>query len=79
MVTLKTSLEANYDTGRTDGHRTEKATYRGTSYRSAQKIPILLDYIHRIEMVIHRIEMMIHRIEMVIHRIQMVIHMMGMV
>ena len=32
MATLETSPEANYDTGRTD-----KATYRGTSYRSAQK------------------------------------------
>ena len=41
MATLKTSPEANYDTGRTDGHGTEKATYRGTSYRSAQKI---IDY-----------------------------------
>ena len=40
MSTLETSLEANYDRrtsdGRTDG-QTDKATYRGTSYRSAQK------------------------------------------
>ena len=32
MATLETSLEANYDR-----HGTRKATYRGTSYRSAQK------------------------------------------
>ena len=32
IATLETSLEANYD------RRTDKATYRGTSYRSAQKI-----------------------------------------
>jgi len=31
MATLETSLEANYH------RRTDKATYRGTSYRSAQK------------------------------------------
>ena len=36
MATLETSPEANYD-GRTDTGRTEKATFRGTSYRSAQK------------------------------------------
>ena len=33
---LETSLEANYDRRTPDG-QTEKATYRGTSYRSAQK------------------------------------------
>ena len=33
MATLETSPEANYDTTWTD-----KATYRGTSYRSAQKV-----------------------------------------
>ena len=32
MAALEGSLEASYDTG-----QTEKATYRGTSYRSAQK------------------------------------------
>ena len=37
MATLETSPEANYDGQGTDG-RTEKATYRGTSYRSAQKL-----------------------------------------
>ena len=36
MATLETSLEANYDIGQTDGQE-DKATYRGTSYRSAQK------------------------------------------
>ena len=42
MATLETSLEANYDKRtdtrwtQTDG-QTEKATYRGTSYRSAHK------------------------------------------
>ena len=36
MVTLKTSPEANYH-----GHHMDKATYRGTSYRSAQKCPKL--------------------------------------
>ena len=34
MAPLETSLEANYDN---DGHRTDKATYRGMNYRSAQK------------------------------------------
>ena len=35
MATLQTSLEANSD--RQTGRQTEKATYRGSSYRSAQK------------------------------------------
>ena len=35
MATLETSLEANCD--RQAGRQTEKATYRGSSYRSAQK------------------------------------------
>ena len=35
MATQETSLEANYD-GQADG-QAEKATYRGTSYHSAQK------------------------------------------
>ena len=37
MATLKTSLEANYET-----RRTENATYRGTSYRSAQKLKLAI-------------------------------------
>ena len=37
LATLKASLEANYDRRTPDGHGTDKATYRGTSYRSAQK------------------------------------------
>ena len=37
MATLKTSLEANYDRHRTDIGQADKATYRGTGYRSAQK------------------------------------------
>ena len=36
MATLETSLEANYDRRTLDG-QADKATYRGTSYRSAQK------------------------------------------
>ena len=36
MATLETSLEANYDRWTSDG-QADKATYRGTSYRSAQK------------------------------------------
>ena len=51
MATLETSLEANYDGHRTDGQE-DKATYRGTSYRSAQKhyayyiVQILHEYCH---------------------------------
>ena len=39
MATFKTSPEANSDrrTGRQAGGQKEKATYRGSSYRSAQK------------------------------------------
>ena len=37
MATLEPSLEANYDRHRTDIGQADKATYRGTSYRSAQK------------------------------------------
>ena len=37
MVTLQTSLETNYH------GMMEKATYRGTSYRSAQKIGLQKD------------------------------------
>ena len=38
MATLEPSLEANYDRHRTDIGQADKATYRGTSYRSAQKV-----------------------------------------
>ena len=40
MATLETSPEANSDrrTGRQAGGQKEKATYRGSSYRSAQKL-----------------------------------------
>ena len=38
MATLQTPLWANSDIWQNDRMMTEKATYRGSSYRSAQKI-----------------------------------------
>ena len=45
MATLETSPEANCDrrTGRRAGGQDDKATYRGSSYRSAQKMSEILD------------------------------------
>ena len=43
IATLETSLKANYDRRTRDTGRTDKATYRGTSYRSAQKETINLE------------------------------------